>query len=214
MKQILSKEQVNVNLDRIKKGHAVCYSINYNRYTNEPTFYIWFRGKGITVIQGKKVYWRSFKYGADEFSLITANFHGMIFAPYVPAKTYRNQPKDETAEKLLLACGMKNEKKISEVKPEQRLKELQCGNLVPIYKLIMEVELISADLEIKTLEGKDYWGNVKSSEPYMALVVKHSHGSFSIPIENIAPDQEHTEEIQNIFFNALNLPVTSKLKTA
>lgn len=49
---------------------------------------------------------------------------------------------------------------------------------------------------------------------FLALQITHSTGSFSFPIDGIAIDQDNTDEAQNIFFNALNLPVTSKMKVA
>lgn len=40
MKIILSKDQVTANLKKMDAKNAVCYSIVYNRYTDQPTFYI------------------------------------------------------------------------------------------------------------------------------------------------------------------------------
>lgn len=211
MKQILSKDQVNANLKKMDAKNAICYSIVYNRYTDQPTFYIWQRGKGVVVVENKMVYWHSFIEPLTGDEAITKSFRGMVCREYITRSRWNNRQNKsdkETVEKILLCCGMKSEKKILAVTPEQRLKQLEYGNLVPIYKMIMEIELISADLEMKELEAHDYWGNVKSSKPYLALVVKHTRGSFSLPIEN------YEDEIQNIFFNALSLPVTSKLKTA
>lgn len=112
-----------------------------------------------------------------------------------------NKSEKEAVEKILLCCGMKAEKKIAEITPEQRLKKLDTG-LSNIYKMMLELDIISADL-IDT-NSRFYTG--------LSLVVTHSKGQFKIPIEHYS--KENDEEIQNIFFNALNLPVTSKLKTA
>lgn len=202
MKQVLSIDQVNANLSG--NTNLKCFKVEYSHYNNEPYYHFTLREKALVVAFGKKVYYHELK-GENErgHKGMAMELDGLEYVPLLDKKE---------AERLLIICGLKVVKKVTEVKPEQRLKELQCGNLVPIYKMIMEIDLISADLEIK--HKKDYWGNEDKKESFMALVVRHSHGSFSIPIENIAPDQEHTEEIQNIFFNALNLPVTSKLKTA
>jgi len=200
MKQILSKEQVNANLSGNTNLH--CYKVEYSYYNQEPYYHFKLKEKALVVAFGKKVYYHEL-HQPNEYSSITIDIEGKEYVPLEDKKE---------AERLLLICGLKSEKKILQVKPEQRLRQLDCGGLVPIYKMIMEIDLISADLETKY--EKDYWGNDKLNRPFMALVVKHSRGSFSIPIENISPKEEHNEEIQNIFFNALKLPVTSKLKTA
>jgi hypothetical protein len=215
MKQVLSKDQVNANLKLSRLAGGTCYKIYYNKWTNEPTFYIWFRGEGITVVHGKKVYCHSFKNPPTGTEPVLMRFQSFICTPYVPAKTWRGQPKDNNIDEMLLICGMKGEKKpINDAKAtENRLREIAGADYLRIYKMISELEILGSDLE--TRYHKDYWGyEDKRKKPFMVLVVRHEKGSFSIPIENVAGNRGNDEEIQNIFFNALNLPVTSKLKTA
>lgn len=218
MKQILSKDQVNANLNQIKMGTANCYKIYYNRYTNEPTFYIWFRGKGVAIVHGKVLYYHSFKSPVVGDEPVLMRFQNFICEPYRPAKTYRGEPKDDTIEKLLIACGIKQPKKILEVTPEQRLKQLECPQLANIYKMMVTLSGLSGDLIVKKKKKINTgWGwseEVETNETYLSMTVNHDKGSFSFPIENYTGNQENDEEIQNIFLNALSLPVTSKMKVA
>ena len=123
----------------------------------------------------------------------TAKLGTVIPFIYLPPKS--SKEAREQADLLLQACGLKSPKKKDE--DIARLREFGVKHYIEFYKLIKDIEVISSSLEYE--DGK------------LLLSVTHKTGSFKFPIENITGYSDQDEQIQNIFFNLLGKPVTSKV---
>lgn len=197
MKQVLSKNQVNANLENAGNLTVKCYKVEYSHFNNEPYYYFTVGLKALLIAFGKKVYYHEL----NGENIRTHKGMPLTFdeKEYVPLLDKDDQ------EKILIHCGLIQPKKVKEQKPEERIKQICGGSLSLIYKMMLGLHDVTADL----IEKEDRYNG-----KFLALHVTHSNGSFSFPIDGIAIDQDNNDEAQNIFFNALNLPVTSKQKVA
>lgn len=194
----ITLEQVNQNLldaGKGKKSNGICYKCKNDG--KNIFYYFLMRGWGIYVVSKSGVYKHEFgKENSIEDNKMVYKLFGSQMDFILFDKKYNSDK--QTFSLLRTICGFTKEKTESEI---DRLKQMAGADYVRFYKLIQELTNVSAHTEMRRT---NYNGECKF------LVISHSKGSFSIPIENINSNA-HDEQIQAIFFNLLGLPLNNKM---
>lgn len=202
-KQLLSIEQVNKNLKAFFPDvESFCFHAVNGLYVMD------FPGHGrVMVDEFKKVYiqWpgqdkqKEYEQYCKDNAAVPYIRKRAVCSEFIPLIWNRKTANAKLImqhEQFLQACGYGKRQKVQS--EESRLKELAGPNYLAFYKLIKEV-------------------NVKQSFLAMGkLHVIHETGKFSFPVRNIShpANQLQDQEVRNIFFNLLGLPVSSKQLTA
>lgn len=215
MKKTLTACEITDNLKRLFAGKDIkCTEVISGGKWDSDFFYIETKFTKVVIIN-KTIWvkpsvrqWYEYLVYCKDFGIMyqkqrTAKLGTVIPFIYLPPKS--SKEAREQADLLLQACGLKSPKKKDE--DIARLREFGVKHYIEFYKLIKDIEVISSNLEYE----KVYSGYGKYEDGKLLLSVTHKTGSFKFPIENITGYSDQDEQIQNIFFNLLGKPVTSKV---